>query len=188
MFIPALMALTLVLLVPAGTEAVCNLCVFPILAATGAAASASSMSWASCFLGGVFITLFVLYIDFKFFKNGHHLDASPLTLCLSGIVGVIVGIYYKNIDLFFYLLAGCAFGHLLLTLHCIIRQYKKIPYLRAILVNGLSIFVGVMPYVININLVVFSIVVVVLHAILFLLRIGLLFQEQIKGNKYVKNQ
>ena len=177
MRIPALLILLLIQTAPA--EAVCNLCVFPVLAAAGTSAlNGSRYAWLTWMWAGAGAELLLLYLVSRAFngKNPFHLDISILTQCAAASLMYFYG--YKGL----YAAAGIALVHIVLVIHCIVKSYKEIPYLRTILINTALLAVGLFPFVLTEDTAqtavrLTSYILLSLHMGLYLLRTGLRYRN-----------
>ena len=177
MRIPALLILLLIQTAPA--EAVCNLCVFPVLAAAGTSAlNGSRYAWLTWMWAGAGAELLLLYLVNRAFngKNPFHLDISILTQCAAASLMYLYG--YKGL----YAAAGIALVHIVLVIHCIVKSYKEIPYLRTILINTVLLAAGLFPFALAEDTAqtavrLTSYILLSLHMGLYLLRTGLRYRN-----------
>ena len=177
MRIPALLILLLIQTAPA--EAVCNLCVFPVLAAAGTSAlNGARYAWLTWMWAGAGAELLLLYLVSRAFngKNPFHLDISILAQCAAASLMYFCG--YKGL----YAAAGIALVHIVLVIHCIVKSYKEIPYLRTILINTVLLAAGLFPFALAEDTAqtavrLTSYILLSLHMGLYLLRTGLRYRN-----------
>ena len=177
MRIPALLILLLIQTAPA--EAVCNLCVFPVLAAAGTSVlNGARYAWLTWMWAGAGAELLLLYLVSRAFngKNPFHLDISILTQCAAASLMYLYG--YKGL----YAAAGIALVHIVLVIHCIVKSYKEIPYLRTILINTVLLAAGLFPFALAEDTAqtavrLTSYILLSLHMGLYLLRTGLRYRN-----------
>lgn len=169
--------ITLLSLFASPAYAVCNLCVFPILAATGAAAASDARSvWLISLWTGAGTELLILYIAERVAKNTQHLDVSMISAFILIPAFYIAGIKTDWINVL-YAAAGISLVHIVLVLHCIVKQYRRIPYLRVILINLTLLIAGFFPFITaphtasEITAAVGS-GFIAIHVFLYLLKIG----------------
>lgn len=179
MRVPSLLIAALLLSHVFPAEAVCNLCVFPVLAAAGTSAlSGAAYSWLTWMWAGAGTELLILYLAGKASDKIFHLDLSVPAQCVTVSLMYFYG--YKGL----YAAAGVALVHIVLVIHCIIRiirSCRKIPYLRTLLINTTLVAAGLLPLTLPDNtaqtaVAYVSYVLLFLHGGLYLLRSGLRYR------------
>ena len=122
--------------------------------------------------------LLLLYLVSRAFKgkNPFHLDISILAQCAAASLIYFCG--YKGL----YAAAGIALVHIVLVIHCIVKSYKEIPYLRTILINTALLAAGLFPFMLAEDTAqaavrLTSYILLSLHMGLYLLRTGLRYRN-----------
>ena len=122
--------------------------------------------------------LLLLYLVSRAFngKNPFHLDISILAQCAAASLMYFCG--YKGL----YAAAGIALVHIVLVIHCIVKSYKEIPYLRTILINTVLLAAGLFPFALAEDTAqtavrLTSYILLSLHMGLYLLRTGLRYRN-----------